>query len=80
MPNDEQRLLGQADGECAYETLELAAAEPDLVIGLFERFRYVIAAALIALALVSFLPLKGVFSDPGTYASTIGLSTRRRPT
>lgn len=57
--------------EVVYEAPGLATAEPDLVIGFLERFRYVIVAVLAVLALVSLFPLKDTFSSPGTYASTI---------
>lgn len=71
MSNDEQRLFEQADEECTYETSELATTEPDLVVGLLERFRYVIVVVLAVLALVSLFPLKDTFSSPSTYSSTI---------
>lgn len=71
MSNDEQRRFEQADEECAYEASELATTEPDLVVGLLERFRYVIVVVLAVLALVSLFPLKDTFSSPNTYSSTI---------
>lgn len=71
MSNDEQRRFEQADEECTYEAFELATTEPDLVVGLLERFRYVIVVALAVLALVSLFPLKDTFSSPSTYSSTI---------
>lgn len=71
MSNDEQRRFEQADEECTYEAFELATTEPDLVVGLLERFRYVIVVVLAVLALVSLFPLKDTFSSPNTYASTI---------
>lgn len=71
MSNDEQRLFEQADEEYTYETSELATTEPDLVVRLLERFRYVIVVVLAVLALVSLFPLKDTFSSPNTYSSTI---------
>lgn len=71
MENNEQRSLEETGEEGVYEAFELSVAEPDLVVRLFERFRYVIVAVLAVLALVSLFPLKDTFSSPDTYASTI---------
>ena len=69
-PINESALSPTAE-EGIYEVDELAMIEPDPVITLFERFRYVIVALLAVLAIVSFLPLKDMFSSPETYDATI---------
>ncbi len=57
--------------EIEYEVPDELAARPDVVMDGIYRWRRVLAAALVLLALVSALPLAEVFSRPETYAATI---------
>lgn len=57
--------------EIEYEVPDELAPRPDVVMDGIYRWRRVLAAVLVLLALVSALPLADVFSKPETYAATI---------
>lgn len=71
MDQIDQNALEPAAEEGLYEVNELASPELDPIVGLLERFRYVIVALLAVLALVSLFPLRETFSSPETYTATI---------
>lgn len=65
------RLEGLPETGPEYEVPEELAPRPDVVMDGIYRWRRVLAAVLVLLALVSALPLAEVFSRPETYAATI---------
>lgn len=65
------RLEGLPEKGPEYEVPEELAPRPDVVMDGIYRWRRVLAAVLVLLALVSALPLAEVFSRPETYAATI---------